>query len=52
MLHFDSMRRVQIANPEIADVVISSVAQLGLYGKQRGVTVYMYGIGAACMSMK
>jgi Flp pilus assembly secretin CpaC len=38
MMHFESMRRVQIANPDIADVVISSVAQLALYGKQRGVT--------------
>ncbi len=38
MLHFDKMRRVQIANPEIADVVISSVAQLVVCGKTRGLT--------------
>lgn len=38
MLHFDKMRRVQIANPEIADVIISSVAQLVVYGNKRGVT--------------
>ncbi len=38
MLHFQKMRRVQIANPEIADVVISSVAQLLVYGKKRGLT--------------
>ena len=38
MLHMVEMRRVQIANPEVADVVISSVAQLVVCGKKRGVT--------------
>ena len=38
MLHMVGMRRVQITNPEIADVVISSVAQLVVCGKKRGVT--------------
>ncbi len=38
MLHFHNMRRVQIANPDIADVVVSSMAQLAVYGKTRGLT--------------
>ncbi len=38
MLHFNHMRRVQVTNPEIADVVVSSIMQLAVYGKQRGVT--------------
>ncbi len=38
MLHFDHMRRVQVTNPEIADVVVSSLMQLAVYGKQRGLT--------------
>ncbi len=37
-MQFDQMRRVQIANPQIADVVVSSTMQLALYAKMRGVT--------------
>lgn len=38
MLQFDNMRRVQIANPTVADVVIASKKSLAVYGKSRGVT--------------
>jgi Flp pilus assembly secretin CpaC len=38
MLHMVDMRRVQVTNPDVADVVISSIAQLVVYGKKRGVT--------------
>jgi Flp pilus assembly secretin CpaC len=43
MLHFDTMRRVQITDPQIADVVISSKMNLSVYGKQRGgATLYVW----------
>lgn len=43
MLHFDNMRRVQITDPEIADVVISSKMNLSVYGKTRGIaTLYVW----------
>ncbi len=38
MLQFNEMHRVQIANPEVADVVIASKKALAIYGKSRGVT--------------
>jgi len=38
MIRFDAMSRVQIANPDIADIVIASANDLAIYGKLRGVT--------------
>lgn len=43
MLQFDNMRRVQVTDPQIADVVISSKKNLSVYGNARGeATLYVW----------
>lgn len=43
LLHFQRMKRVEVIEPELADVVVASLNDLSLYGKKGGeTTVYIW----------
>lgn len=43
ILHFDRMRRVEVIEPDLVEVVVASLSELSLYGKRGGdTTVYVW----------